>query len=187
VRVISGEARGRTLHAPRGLATRPTSDLLRGAVFSILAAMDVRPSTVLDLYAGTGAMGIEALSRGAKWADFVDQNRAACGAIRANLERVGYREQARVYCASAARAAARLDRTYDLIFADPPYADESAVATLASPALTTKMRQETIIVYEHSRRQTAPASLGAFELLRTRSHGSSSVSFYARAGAGDEQ
>jgi len=179
MRVISGEARGHALRAPRGSETRPTSDLLRGAVFSMLAAMEVRPRIVLDLYAGTGALGIEALSRGADWADFVERSRVACAAIHANLERVGYLQRARVYCSTVSKAVSRLERVYDLVFVDPPYADVLAPAAFASAALRDRLSPQAVIVYEHSRREDPPESLGIFGRLRTRSHGSSSVSFYA--------
>src|SRR4051794_6269673 len=103
MRVIAGEARGRTLRAPRGLRTRPTSDLLRGAIFSMLAAMGLKPSRVLDLYAGSGALGIEALSRGAIHADFVERDRVACAVIQSNLEHSACAARA-VYSARRSRA-----------------------------------------------------------------------------------
>src|SRR6266567_5373400 len=120
MRVIAGEARGRTLGAPRGLQTRPTSDLLRGVVFSILEAMGYRPARVLDLYAGSGSLGIEALSRGAHHADFVERSAPACAVIRANLERTGFQDRGRVMRAPVSRAFGRLDGPYNLIFVDPP-------------------------------------------------------------------
>src|SRR5581483_8943357 len=89
MRVIAGAARGRPLQAPKSPATRPTSDLVRGAIFSMLETRGAWFTRVLDLYAGTGAMGIEALSRGAERAVFVERDRAACAVITANLEKTG--------------------------------------------------------------------------------------------------
>lgn len=178
MRVIGGDARGRTLKAPRGLRTRPTSDLLRGAIFSMLAAMQVQPARVLDLYAGTGALGIEALSRGCERADFVERDRLACDAIRDNLRRADFGARARVLCMPVARALPRLEGAYDLVFLDPPYADRGAASLLDSPAARALLTEEAMIVYEHSRRDSPPENLGGLPLQRTRSHGSASVSFY---------
>ncbi len=87
MRVVSGEARGRRLKAPRNQnLTRPMADKIKEAVFGSLASLGVQPVRILDLYAGSGAVGIEALSRGGEWADFVDRNREACIAVRSNLE-----------------------------------------------------------------------------------------------------
>jgi 16S rRNA (guanine966-N2)-methyltransferase len=180
MRVIGGDARGRPLKAPRGLHTRPTSDLLRGAIFSMLSSMGIEPCRVLDLYAGTGALGIEALSRGAEVADFVDQSPAACAIIRENLESMGLTARARVMPLSVHRAPARLSGPYDVVFADPPYTDHSVAAFFALPVVDALVADRAVVVYEHSRRDSAPAMLGELTLMRTRSHGSSSVSFYRR-------
>lgn len=181
MRVIAGDARGRPLKAPRGARTRPTSDLLRGAIFSMLASMGVRPLHVLDLYAGTGALGIEALSRGAGQADFVERDAAACGVIRENLERTGFAGRGRVHCAPARRALARLTTPSDLIFVDPPYADAGISELLELLAVSTLLGRETTLVYEHSRRINPPSAVGPLTLVETRTHGDSSVSFYLPA------
>jgi 16S rRNA (guanine966-N2)-methyltransferase len=178
VRVIAGIARGRPLRAPRGLQTRPTSDLLRGVIFSMIASMGVEPETVLDLYAGTGALGIEALSRGASHADFVERNPVACAVIRANLSHTGFASAGRVICAPVARSLARLSGPYDLILIDPPYTDHSVEQLLISPAGSALREENTLLVYEHSRMDRAPAALAGARLLRSRSHGNSTVSFY---------
>src|SRR6266540_5274073 len=128
VRVIAGDARGVPLVAPTGTATRPTSDLLKGAMFSMLGPRGGR-GRVLDLFAGSGALGIEALSRGADWCDFVESVRAACQAIEANLAKTKFTAQGRVHCLPVQRwlaQAGRLgsERPYDLLLADPPYALE---------------------------------------------------------------
>jgi len=123
MRVISGTARGRRLVAPEGPTTRPTPDRVREATFNALGSLDaVVGATVLDLYAGSGAMGIEALSRGAAHATFVDQDRAAQRAIEANLTTTGLAEQATVVAATVEPFLAGVGgRRWDLALIDPPY------------------------------------------------------------------
>jgi 16S rRNA (guanine966-N2)-methyltransferase len=117
VRVIAGKFRGRRIEAPKGTHTRPTSDFVRETAFNLIGPVD--GATVIDLYAGSGALGIEALSRGAERALFVDSSRDACRAIGANLEKLGLK--ATVLCMDAVRALANERGPYDLILADPPY------------------------------------------------------------------
>ncbi|HUP87151.1 MAG TPA: 16S rRNA (guanine(966)-N(2))-methyltransferase RsmD [Acidimicrobiales bacterium] len=120
MRVVAGIAKGRRLVAPKGDATRPTSDFVREAVFNALQAhVEVDGATVLDLFAGTGALGIEALSRGAAHGTFVESHRAALGAIRTNLGATGFAARATVLAADATKGALP---AVDLAFADPPYA-----------------------------------------------------------------
>jgi len=122
VRVVSGTARGRRLVAPKGDSTRPTSDFVREAIFNSLGSvpdLDLDDATVLDLFAGTGALGIEALSRGAAHATFVEHDRHALDAIRRNLDTTGFAARATVRPTDATRTELP---TVDLVFADPPYA-----------------------------------------------------------------
>src|SRR5580765_2171953 len=119
VRVIAGSRKGHRIEAPHGLATRPTSDRVRENVFNLVQTW-VADAVVLDLYAGSGAMGIEALSRGAARAVFVESQQQACRAIEHNLDRLRL-TGAEVVCRDALRFAAADTRTYDLVFCDPPY------------------------------------------------------------------
>ena len=121
MRIIAGELKGRRIDAPKGTATRPTSDFVRETAFNLIGPVD--GASVLDLYAGSGALGLEALSRGAERAVFVDDSRDACRTIGANLEKLGLR--ATVLCQQVERALASDRGSYDLILADPPYAFES--------------------------------------------------------------
>lgn len=123
MRVISGAARGRRLVAPEGATTRPTPERVREATFNALGSLDaVVGATVLDLYAGSGAMGIEALSRGAAHTTFVDQDRAALRAIETNLTTTDLAEQATVLAANVERFLAGVgERRWDLALIDPPY------------------------------------------------------------------
>ena len=124
VRVVGGSARGRTLVAPPGRRTRPTSDRTREAIFDALRSRDVvEGAEVLDLFAGSGALGVEALSQGAERATFVDSDRAARRAVQRNLEACGFVDRATIVAAPAERFLARSGAgRYDLAFCDPPYA-----------------------------------------------------------------
>lgn len=178
MRVIAGQARGVPLLAPRSALTRPTTDRVREAIFDMIATLDVDPDAVLDLYAGSGALGIEALSRGFSHADFVESQRAACAIIRENLRRTGFLDRARVICRPVDRALRDLDRAYDIIVADPPYGDpgrdRSLVALGGSPAVSDR----TILILEHSRHQPVGAVFGQLALEKQRRHGDTILSIF---------
>jgi 16S rRNA (guanine966-N2)-methyltransferase len=158
MRVIAGRYRGRRLQAPPGDATRPTSDRVREALFSVLGAR-VDGARVLDLYAGSGALGIEALSRGAAEATFVDSAPAAIRAVRANLEAIG--AEAEVRRADARRflgSASARGREYDLVFLDPPYRLTGRLGGELTAALPAVLAPGATVVAESDRR--APLELG---------------------------
>ncbi len=178
MRVIAGRAKGHRLAGPPSRATRPTSDLVRGAIFSALEAMGAELTRVLDLYAGSGALGIEALSRGGHWCDFVEKNARACASIRENLAKTGFDEQARVHCTPVERAASRLEGPYTLVLADPPYA-QAATEALERLAETGLVEDgSAVLVLEHSSREDAPERLGGLSQVKTLRHGDSAVSIY---------
>lgn len=132
MRVVGGEARGRRLTAPKGATTRPTSDFVREAMFNVLGGLvDLDGATVADLFAGTGALGIEALSRGARRAVFVESDRRALAALGSNLAATGYERAASVIGADVGRALARVGRV-DVAFVDPPYAFDGWDTLLAA-------------------------------------------------------
>jgi 16S rRNA (guanine966-N2)-methyltransferase len=169
VRVIAGRFGGHGLLAPRGASTRPTSDRVREALFSILGAVPVEGASVLDLFAGSGALGIEALSRGASKAAFVDSAPAAVAAIRRNLRAVGVEAEVRRQDALAyLRGASRDARQYDLVFLDPPYRHASALGRELSAALGPVLAPAARVVTESDRR--APLELD-LELLDERRYG----------------
>lgn len=186
MRVIAGSARGRRLKGPpvsrRGggvAAVRPSSDLMRGAIFSSLASLGADMSRVLDIYAGSGALGIEALSRGAGWCDFVERDNSACAVIRENLSLTGFEDNAKVHCLSAERAVSSLREPYTLVLADPPYADSQAVSLLDAFCSSALVRPGvTVLVFEHDARAEPAASIGPLELVNSRRHGDSAVSIY---------
>jgi 16S rRNA (guanine966-N2)-methyltransferase len=136
MRVIAGNAHGRRISAPRGLETRPATARVRSSIFSRLdARFDLAGARVLDLYAGSGSLGLEALSRGAKHVTFVDSSRAAAAAIAKNLGVFGFADAARMLTADVMRALAGLGvarEQFDLVFVDAPYANDLSVAVLAA-------------------------------------------------------
>lgn len=185
MRVIGGSARGRKLQSPpRPKASgrpgvRPTSDLIRGVIFDMLDAMGASYDRVLDLYAGSGALGIEALSRGDGTADFVESDAGAAATIAANLAAIGFESRARLLRLTAERAAGRLSGPYTLVLADPPYYDEGAPDVVRQLAASALVGEDTVLVFEHHRRWTAPDELGPLRLYRSRRHGDTVVSIYA--------
>jgi 16S rRNA (guanine966-N2)-methyltransferase len=157
VRIIAGEHRGRRIAAPKGTETRPTSDFVRENAFNLIGPVD--GTRVLDLYAGSGALGLEALSRGADSVVFVDSSRDACRMIGVNLETLGLK--ATVLCQDASRFLAADRGTYDLILADPPY-EFTAYERLA-PHLERLLAEDGLAVL-----QTPAAREPALEPLRAR-------------------
>jgi 16S rRNA (guanine966-N2)-methyltransferase len=188
MRVIGGSARGRNLKSPpRPRAAgrpgiRPTSDLVRGAIFDMLDAMGADYSRVLDLYAGSGALGIEALSRGEGTADFVDSDAGAAATIAANLAVTGFESRGTLHRLTVERAAARLSGPYTLVLADPPYYDEGALAAVRAIAASPLVDSRTVFVLEHHRRVATPEALGPLALYRSRRHGDTVVSIYTGGG-----
>jgi 16S rRNA (guanine966-N2)-methyltransferase len=175
MRVIAGTHGGREIVAPRGRATRPTSDRVREALFSILG--DLGGLRVLDLFAGSGALGIEALSRGAAQATLVDSARSAVAAIRRNLEGLGL--EAEVVPQPAARflgAACRDGREYDLVFLDPPYRHASTLGRELTPALTPILAAHARVVAESDRRSPLGLEL---TLLDERRYGDTLIQIHA--------
>lgn len=181
MRVIGGRLGGRALATPRGSATRPTSDRVREALFSILGAVD--GATVLDLYAGTGALGIEALSRGASRATFVENGKAALAALRENLVKLGLVESATVLATRVEQVGRKLasgTARFDLVFADPPYEavrDGRAGRALEQLVEAGLLAPSARIVVEHGGAD-APPELSGLALDETRRYGDTAISFY---------
>jgi 16S rRNA (guanine966-N2)-methyltransferase len=179
LRVIAGALGGRTLVAPRGSATRPTSDRVREALFSALG--DVTGTVVLDLFAGTGALGIESLSRGAARATFVERARPALAALRRNIEALDLSDRAEVLAMPAQRAIAQLSSPYDLVFFDPPYAELALVAELADELAKHLLSMDARLVVEHATRDASPVIEG-FVPAPPRVYGDTALTFYRRIG-----
>jgi len=188
MRITGGDLRSRALKAPRGQATRPTTDRVREALFAILTSAGVvEGAKVLDLYAGTGALALEALSRGAATALLVESSREALAALRANVEALGLEERTRVVAGDVAQAVRRLAGAapFDLVFADPPWALVDADAGLPGAVLSDLARRGGIatagrVVLEHSSR-TLPFDIDGLGRLETRRYGDTALTFYKPA------
>jgi 16S rRNA (guanine966-N2)-methyltransferase len=161
------------------------ADRIREALFSVLASLGFQPVRVLDLYAGTGGIGIEALSRGAESADFVERNAAAAAVVRVNLAHTRYTDVTRVFQEPVSTFLSRAERNaseiapYDLIVMDPPYADPALVATLERVGRSPLVESATILAIGHSPRVTLPEQAGWLRRLRERCHGDSCFSIYS--------
>ncbi|MBA2384876.1 MAG: 16S rRNA (guanine(966)-N(2))-methyltransferase RsmD [Actinobacteria bacterium] len=149
MRIIAGSKRGARIAAPKGLATRPTGDRVREAAFNLIGPVD--GATVLDLFAGSGGMGLEALSRGAASATFVESDRAACRAIHQNLEKLKL-TGARVVCADAVWTVRQDPRTYDLVLVDPPYEEWGRLEEGLGAHLPRVLAPDGLLVVETSSR-----------------------------------
>lgn len=178
MRVIAGTMKGHPLKVPRSTRTRPMSQRVREALFSTLASLGVEPHRVLDLYAGSGGIGIEALSRGAAWCDFVEQNVAACAIIRDNLRSTRMTDRAAVHQTTVDAFVSRVTEPYDFIIMDPPYADLRIIETIALVAGSRAVEDGTILAIGHWPRLTLPEQVGVLERLRHRCHGDSCFSIY---------
>ena len=187
MRVISGSAKGRRLKGPPSHATRPMTDKIKGAVFNALASLGVQPDVVLDLYAGTGSLGIEALSRGASRADFVDMGREQSATIKANLELTGFAKQGTVHTMAVDRYLALTSGSYDFVILDPPYADPWILSTLEQVTGSSLVQSGAVVVIGHSPRVALPDRVSRMERLRLRCHGDSCFSIYEVAGEGAEE
>lgn len=185
MRVISGEAKGKKLFSPPG--TRPTAEKAREAFFNILGK-EVFSAKVLDLFAGTGALGIEALSRGAKEAVFVDNNRLSERAVRRNIANLGLGNRAAIYRMEAIKALKLFSRKgyrFDIIFMDPPYGSNMAIKTLIEINRSNTLSNEGLVVVEHYQKDVLPQAAGELKMKRKEVYGDTAVSFYARWKGGE--
>ena len=196
LRVVGGAARGRPLLTPKGEDIRPTMDRVKGVIFSMLEAEAYKRGfepdeegrmaaglawpRVVDLFAGSGGLGIEALSRGAEHADFVDSSRDSIDAIRSNLAKLDYESQSTVHHAAATKALNRLT-AFDAVLIDPPYDDEAALnAALEALAANTGLSEAGVVVLEQRARATPPATIGPLEQVKSRAQGATRITLYAR-------
>ncbi len=182
MRVIAGKAKGHRLKVAKGNITRPATDLVRGAIFSILENITDDWAQVLDLFSGSGALGIEALSRGAGWVDFVERAPRCCAIIKQNLEQTGLADQSHIYCCSVAKALCFLDKEYNIILMDPPYSD-SSIGNLVTQLATSKLvGTDTIVVVTHSSRLPLEPTCAALHLIKEHHHGDSCIAVYGKEG-----
>ncbi|WP_420563009.1 16S rRNA (guanine(966)-N(2))-methyltransferase RsmD [Thalassobaculum sp.] len=186
MRIIAGKHRGTNLLSPEGLDTRPTPQRVREAVFSMLESgrfgTILRDRVVLDLFAGTGAMGLEALSRGAERVVLVDNHPTALDALRANVEKLRAGARAQVRSGDASRWHERAQVACGVIFMDPPYGSEAWVPALAAAAKTGWIGDDTVVVIETDRRERTEIPDG-FEVLDERSYGRARILMLGKASA----
>jgi 16S rRNA (guanine966-N2)-methyltransferase len=190
LRIISGKYRGRKLKSPPSLQTRPTSDRLRETLFNILAPR-IKGARFLDLCAGSGAVGIEALSRGAGHATLVDQSRRMCGLIAANLDEFGIdEEESEVVCSEVVaflRRRAKVGSTqgaFDIIFFDPPYAaDYEVVLDCIGEHAPQLLTEDGLMIVEHHKKNELKEEFGSLHRYRSLKQGDSALSFYAQKAA----
>jgi 16S rRNA (guanine966-N2)-methyltransferase len=179
MRLTGGLDRGRKLRAPRGATTRPTGAKVREAIFNILGPPPENP--VLDVFAGTGALGIEALSRGATSACFVERDGRALQALHRNLRELGLASRARVLGTEAHAALRQLSTEglrFDWVFIDPPYAAGVVATVLEILAGGNLLAGGGVIIVEHDKRHVPPDSVGSIHLVDRRFYGDTGVSFY---------
>ncbi len=180
VRVISGSARGRSLKAVPGMGTRPTTDKVKEAIFSMIGPY-FDGGYVLDLFAGTGGLGIEALSRGAERAIFVDMDPKSIDVIKQNLKTAKLENQAEVYRNDAMRAIKALEKRakgFDLIFLDPPYKMTNADEMMLDLAQRGLVQEDATVMVEHDAGHVYPEQVGEFRQTRVSNYGETTVSIY---------
>ncbi|MFC2066038.1 16S rRNA (guanine(966)-N(2))-methyltransferase RsmD [Chloroflexota bacterium] len=182
MRIIAGKAKGHKLKAPRATTTRPATDLVRGAIFSILENMTDDWAQILDLFSGSGALGIEALSRGAGWVDFVEREPRCCGIIRQNLENTKLAAQAHIYCCSVVKALSFLDKEYNIILMDPPYPDKSIFNLVTKLATSKLVGEQSVVVVTHSPHLPFDSTYATLNLIKEYRHGDSCICVYKREG-----
>jgi len=181
MRIIAGAYKGRNLKSPPSMNVRPTSDRLRETLFNVIAPL-IQDARFLDLCAGSGAVGIEALSRGASYATFVDRSRRSCKLIEANLElcRVP-EEQHEIYSAEASEFLRQTkSESWDIVFFDPPYKEDYLKILEFLGSHTSKLlADDCLLIVEHHDKNPLPETLGAMRRTRVLKQGDSSLSFYS--------
>jgi 16S rRNA (guanine966-N2)-methyltransferase len=180
MRITGGEARGIQLLVPRFPRFRPTSDRVRSALFQVISNLLMK-ARVLDLYAGSGSLGIEALSRGAELADFVEMNLVLCRAIRDNLRKTTLDGKGMVRRLSVGRAITTLKGPYDIILLDPPYNRPDLDETMEKLGDSTLLANKGLIALEHSKQQVPQQSYGILEKYSERRYGDTMLTFYREA------
>lgn len=180
MRVIAGTAKGHHLKFPKGTRTRPATDLVRGAIFSILENTASGWAQVLDLFSGSGALGIEALSRGAGWVDFVEIEPRCCGIIKENLESTKLAEHGHVYCTNVIKAISFLDKEYDIILMDPPYTNRAIGDVITQLAASRLVGKNTTLVVTHSPHLSLSPSYEGIKVVKEHRHGDSCIAIYRK-------
>lgn len=185
MRVIAGSAKKLTLKAPKGIKTRPTTDKVKGAMFNVLADLVVN-AKVLDAFAGSGSLGIEALSRGAAFADFFDKDRNAAAVIRDNLEHAKMSELAKVYTGQAEKLVPAAGGNYNLVFLDPPYNTGLVGVIEKSLLIPGVLSEDVVVVLETNGKNPETFQSDLWECYKTSEYGDTAVIYYGLKSYGSE-
>lgn len=180
MRVIAGEAKGRRIISQKRLGARPTTQRVRSSLFAILEATGLEGKNVVDLYAGIGTLGIEALSRGAKWADFVEGSPKRCALLRQSLASMGFSDRSKVHCMKVERALTSLGKSYDLILMDPPYTLGPIHHIMDKVRALAK--EGALVAAGHSKHHPLEPRYDGLELIRERRYGDTVCSIYREGG-----
>lgn len=183
VRVTGGVAGGTTLRSPKAPGVRPTTDRVRSALFNILAGYGLEGARVVDLYAGTGSLGIEALSRGAEHADFVELDRRQVEVVRENLRDTKLADRATVHQGDVRRVIERLESPYDFVLMDPPYTQPFPAEVVERIGTRGLLAEDGMAIVGHASRVEAPERLGVMHRWQDRRYGDASLAFYSVAEA----
>lgn len=182
MRIITGIARGRIIKAPEGMNTRPTSDRVKESLFNIISKK-IKNSTVLDLFAGTGNLGLESISRGAEKCTFVENNKNAYKNLKENIELLKFQDMSETYFQEAfttLKTLQKINQKFDIIFLDPPYGKgliESSIKEINNLEI---LNPEGIIVSEYDAEDIVPESIGEIKIYRTESYGRTKISFWTK-------
>ena len=183
MRVITGTARGKKLITAEGMDVRPTPERVKEALFSAIQ-FDIEGRTILDLFAGSGQMGIEALSRGAEKAVFVDQSPISIDHINKNLKTTDFTHKAKVIRGDYTPVLLGMTETFDYVFLDPPYA--SGFLEKALKLVQKNVKDHGVIICEHPKEQSLPDEVDDFKVKKQYRYGKVYITFYTRKGASDE-
>lgn len=189
LRIIGGTARGRLLKVPRGTRIRPTSDKVRESLFNIIGPEVVRGARFLDLFAGCGAVGIEALSRGARFVTFVESNPRHARAIRENIEICGFQQSVEILCAESLSVLTKLGLhkpSYDIIFADPPYDYPKWKILLSKIVLNVNMFNYGFFIVEHSTKVSMPEKVHDIARYGVYTYGDTTLTVYRKTRKSEE-
>ena len=185
MRIVAGTAKGRRLKTLKGMNTRPTADRIKESLFNVIYT-SVKDAVVLDLFAGTGNLGCEALSRGASMVFFVDKSGLSIQTIKDNVNNLGFADRAQVYRKDVfafLKGLSGRGPTFDLIFIDPPYGEQLLVPTIELISDMDILKDDGMVIAEHSAMDSIPQSIGQFRIKRQKMYGSTAVTFFVKDGA----
>lgn len=177
MRIIAGELKGRKLVTPKDDSVRPTTDKVKEAVFSMLMPY-LQDSVVIDLFAGTGSLGLEAVSRGAKRAYFVDRDRRSIALIRENVRHCGVEDRSVILCSDHASALSRIHDTADIVFLDPPYKAGLMTECLQLLGSSDILPEGGLVVAEHDSYDCLPEEFAGFRKIKERKYGKIGITVY---------